>query len=313
MSLDYSATLARSLAELRLKTNFHDQTWHLGEADWEVEQDAGRITFTAPSGVVAECDVQFIGSFNTDDSTWLWAWEHPSVSPPLDAHAQKVREYGEEHGVTDFTTRKLETTEERCWEFAAVACHLNGARGAYRGPSGPTLVFMTFGEPHLTRPDGTGGPAAAVTVPPFSAPGPLLPDDGFNLAIPDDVRERVVGFISALHDWEVGAHTLSERENSEATAVRIRRDYEEVLRVWCGPNFPRQGFSYTSPPSHDPGAEELTGWVKQGDLDIVRSRIIDERGRDTVYEYHLRRSGNRLLVQQLYFVNACEGERFECL
>jgi hypothetical protein len=40
--------------------------------------------------------------------------------------------------------------EARCWEFtgAAFMCE---AQGAYRGPTGTTYVFVTFGEPRLTK------------------------------------------------------------------------------------------------------------------------------------------------------------------
>lgn len=38
------------------------------------------------------------------------------------------------------------SSEEEAWRFTAVALHLSGAAGAYRGPAGSTYVFMTFGD-----------------------------------------------------------------------------------------------------------------------------------------------------------------------
>jgi hypothetical protein len=41
--------------------------------------------------------------------------------------------------------------EDKAWEFTAVAVRLGSANGAYRGPSGATYVFMTFGEITLQK------------------------------------------------------------------------------------------------------------------------------------------------------------------
>jgi hypothetical protein len=101
-----------------------------------------KVTATAP--------VQIIGTYNTLDGTWLWGWDHPSVLPPLQEHARRVREYGEQHGIESLTTRKLGCDENEAWEFTALACHLCEAQGAYRGPAGTALVFMTFGEVSLS-------------------------------------------------------------------------------------------------------------------------------------------------------------------
>ena len=46
----------------------------------------------------------------------------------------------------------VECTEEQAWEFTAVAARLGDANGAYRGPAGTTLVFMTFGQVSLSKP-----------------------------------------------------------------------------------------------------------------------------------------------------------------
>jgi hypothetical protein len=47
----------------------------------------------------------------------------------------------------------------QAWEFTALACHLCDAQGAYRGPAGTALVFMTFGEVTLAQSQGKRGRA----------------------------------------------------------------------------------------------------------------------------------------------------------
>jgi hypothetical protein len=146
---DYERLIQQSIEELRLKTAAHDATWHLGEATWNVDQDAGEIVFTAPNGIIATSSVQIIGTFNSLDNTFLWGWDHPSVEPPLRKHAKQVRAFGEQFNIKD--TRKLTCTEQDAWRFAAFACKICEAQGAYRGPAGTTFVFMTFGEVSLSK------------------------------------------------------------------------------------------------------------------------------------------------------------------
>ncbi len=148
---EFRSFVERSMEELRAKTSAHDALWHLSEADWDVDQERGVIRFTRSDGLVAECPVQIVGTYDTTDGTWLWGWDHPSVEPPLQQHAAVVKSYGKEHGIEKLVTRKVNCTEDEAWEFAAVACKLAEAQGAYRGPSGSTLVFMTYGEVKLSQ------------------------------------------------------------------------------------------------------------------------------------------------------------------
>jgi hypothetical protein len=139
------------MEELRLKTATHDRIWHLSQANWAVDQDAGKIVFTMPDGTTATAPVQIVGTYNKDDGSWLWAWDHPSVQLPLREHASAVRAFGQTHGIADLTMRKLDCTTDRAWEFTALACHFNEAQGAYCGPAGSALVFMTFGAISLEK------------------------------------------------------------------------------------------------------------------------------------------------------------------
>ena len=96
--------------------------------------------------------MQIIGTYNTDDGTFLWGWDHPSVQEPLRVHAKLARTFGEQHKLSNFTERTVKCTEDEAWEFAAVAARLGNANGAYRGPAGSALVYMTFGEIKLHKP-----------------------------------------------------------------------------------------------------------------------------------------------------------------
>ena len=136
---------ARAEAETALKSQVFQSIFGDEHYDWKVDLDAGVITFTGVTRVVS-APVQVIGTYNTLDRTFLWGWDHPSVGEALGADARLAREFGRLQNLPLFTTRKVECTEQQAWVFTAVALYLCGAQGAYRGPAGTTMVFMTFGE-----------------------------------------------------------------------------------------------------------------------------------------------------------------------
>ena len=74
------------------------------------------------------------------------------LAEPLRKHASLAKEFGEKHGLANYKERKVKCSEDEAWEFTAVAARLAKANGAYRGPAGTALVYMTFGEIKLSRP-----------------------------------------------------------------------------------------------------------------------------------------------------------------
>jgi hypothetical protein len=150
---DFQQLLDTSVAELKAKNEAH-QAWGLGSFDrWDIDQEDGHLVFTSDDGATATAPAQIIGSFSTKDNSWLWAWDNPSILDPLKTHSLKVKAYGEEHGIEKLTTRKWTGSEEDAWAMTALAVKLCDAQGAYRGPSGSSYVFMTFGEVQLSKAD----------------------------------------------------------------------------------------------------------------------------------------------------------------
>jgi hypothetical protein len=87
--VDFTRLVEQSMEELRLKTQAHDSLWHLGDADWSVDQKQGQIVFNH-KGMRAVAPVQIVGTYSSQDSTWLWGWDHPSVVPALQEHAKRA-------------------------------------------------------------------------------------------------------------------------------------------------------------------------------------------------------------------------------
>jgi hypothetical protein len=143
--------IEKASAHVAAITAVHDQTWGLGDADWNIDQEQGTIIFDSPKGIRASAAVQIIGTFNAQDGTWLWGWANASVDRRLVAHALRMREYGDQNGIEALTRPKLKCDEKRCWELTAATVLVCEAQGAYRGPADATYVFTTFGEPSLTK------------------------------------------------------------------------------------------------------------------------------------------------------------------
>ncbi|HEX8666910.1 MAG TPA: hypothetical protein VF727_00880 [Allosphingosinicella sp.] len=135
----------RAESEIELKTQVFQRIFGDEPFDWAVDLNTGIIAFTSATKTV-RARVQVIGTYNTLDGTFLWAWDHPSIPEARRIDARLARRFGELHSLPLFTTRMIECTEEQAWGFTAVALYLSGAQGAYRGPAGTTMVFMTFGE-----------------------------------------------------------------------------------------------------------------------------------------------------------------------
>jgi len=141
----------------------HNEEWGLGKAvRWDADLEKGVISWTFADKVVS-APVQVIGTYVPGPQSLLWAWDHPSVSKDLAKDSLLLKQWGQEHRVSDLTTREINCSEAQVWTYTAMAAKLAGAQGAYRGPSGQAYIFFTFGDISIGDPVGTSD-------------GPLLPE-----------------------------------------------------------------------------------------------------------------------------------------
>lgn len=136
----------RAFRELQLKSEAHRDAWGFGSTErCDVDLEDGIISFSGP-GLLVTAPIQIVGSLAECDNSWLWGWDNPSILEDLRVDSHLARRFGERHGLRDYTTRKITTTEDQAWRFTALACHLSQASGAYRGPGETCAFFMTFHE-----------------------------------------------------------------------------------------------------------------------------------------------------------------------
>lgn len=145
--VDIDRYWAEAWTELKARQDFIARGLRLANADWSVDQEAGLIQFERQDGSLLAAPVQIVGSWSPQSHLFTWGWGHPSVRVRLRAGAERTRWFGDKHGLPEFCDPQFKATEDYAWRLTAVAMKVNGAIGAYRGPTadGP-VVFMTLGD-----------------------------------------------------------------------------------------------------------------------------------------------------------------------
>src|SRR5215472_2451730 len=96
---EFKAFLESSMEGLRLQTEAHQGTWRFGKSErWDFSQDTSELVFTFPDMVVS-APAQMIGSFDSGEGSWMWAWANSSIVESLRRDSVRVREYGEQHRI----------------------------------------------------------------------------------------------------------------------------------------------------------------------------------------------------------------------
>lgn len=148
---EFKALLEGSMEGLRLQTEAHQSTWRFGKAErWDFSQDTGELMFTFPD-LIARAPAQIIGSFGSQECSWMWAWANSSIANSLSRDSARVREYGEQHHFARLTTPTWPAKEMEGWHMAALANRICESNGVYRGPAGASFVFFTFGKVQLNK------------------------------------------------------------------------------------------------------------------------------------------------------------------
>jgi len=152
MPSDFATLQKLSIDELKLKTDAHRAVLGLDRMKrWDLNQDTGELVFSLADGLKASAPAQIIGTYDTEDHTWLWAWANPSIEDKLKKDALQLRKYGEDHHVDRLTQQKWVGTEDDAWAMVAVAVKLCGEQGGYRGQAGATRVFIAFGKITMSK------------------------------------------------------------------------------------------------------------------------------------------------------------------
>jgi hypothetical protein len=145
--VDVDIFYAQAWFELKQRQDALTERLKLANADWQVDQERGLIEFSRVDGALVRAPVQIIGSWNPNNETFSWGWDHPSVHPRLRLDAERTRWFGDAHALDDLTRHKVPANAAEAWRLAAVAMKVNAALGVYRAPTDGPTVFLTIGDP----------------------------------------------------------------------------------------------------------------------------------------------------------------------
>jgi hypothetical protein len=142
---EFDQFLEECYEELQRKQFYLIAEFGIANCDkFEIDWQQGILKLKQNSVIKFIAQVTPIGSYSKKHSTWIWAWEHPSVSERLKYKSERIKELGRLTGIEMFKTQIFQTQEETAWEIAAMACHHLKAIGCYRAPAGMLWNFIAL-------------------------------------------------------------------------------------------------------------------------------------------------------------------------
>ena len=174
--------------------------WRLGsESRWEVDLKVGQVSFHFEDGTTLLAPIQVVGTYNSRDGTFLWAWGHKALPEHLVAHASLARAWGQDRAMAHYTTAIVTCTPDEVWNFAAVTARLAGREGIYRGRSGSVWLYLTYGTIEMQAPhraDAAGAARSAASASTSAAGSTDLVDPGAGEAVGPRVTRTLGRFSS---------------------------------------------------------------------------------------------------------------------
>jgi hypothetical protein len=141
---EFDALVVASLASMHRAIEVCNREWDFQSyRQWTVSLDRRVLTFSDGPKPPIDCDIQVVGTYVTNRKVWRWSWDNPSIELPLRAALEKVRAFGQEHGLREITLGRWQARdEEAAWAMTALAANLVEATSVYRAPDGPRHVFL---------------------------------------------------------------------------------------------------------------------------------------------------------------------------
>ena len=109
---------------------------------WNYSLDDCTLTFSKDGVAEVVCDIQAVGSVQSD--SWEWSWGNRNLPDACKTQLHGVREFGETKGWSKLTSLFLENSEHLGWELASVTSHLLHAQAVYRCPDSETPGYFMY-------------------------------------------------------------------------------------------------------------------------------------------------------------------------
>jgi hypothetical protein len=107
--------------------------------DWpryDFDLHAGTLVFSDQGVAKVIAEIQIVGSTSKRAGNWLWAWGNSHWPEEQTLDAQRVRAFGEEHGIAELMNNYVADNDLNAlgWALTAVQARITDAVGAYRPP-----------------------------------------------------------------------------------------------------------------------------------------------------------------------------------
>jgi hypothetical protein len=115
--------------------------------DWDFDMNSGTIVFNGKHTY----PVQIIGTESTAAKTWLWSWANveSGIPAPLLAAANKIKAFGGQHQIAEFTAPQLKLGEVTGPLLSTIATGLTRGDAFYRGPYPGGALYLVISAPPL--------------------------------------------------------------------------------------------------------------------------------------------------------------------
>ena len=141
--------LREACAEFNVKQNQLREEWRFGECEqWGFEQDTGVFQLDFEDGSKLLADGQIVGSYDSSEETWEWAWNNPNVDEAVARDSQRVRELGADFDLDYLRTGIIPAPGGPFPAFlAAIGVKATNSIGVYPGNTGDVIVFIMLKDP----------------------------------------------------------------------------------------------------------------------------------------------------------------------
>lgn len=131
--------------ELEKKQQYLIDNFGFGSFDkYEHDFDKEELYFINGDKVVVVAKIVPIGSFNSDNNTWMWAWANEAFPENLQLKSAQLKQLEEITSFEMFGNEMAEIDEDMTWEIAGMALNLLNFKGVYRGPANNTQYFYAM-------------------------------------------------------------------------------------------------------------------------------------------------------------------------
>ena len=113
----------------------------IGEKVGNLNIEKGTISFDES----LEFPIQIIGTLSNETNKWHWAWDNEGIDLPenLVKESIEVKEIGEKHGISQFTTNIFDADNLEAHLIAMTVSGIMGDAGYYAADFGEITFFVT--------------------------------------------------------------------------------------------------------------------------------------------------------------------------